>query len=152
MMPAIATLPCAPVTAAAPISPTLQDILFGAVPSLSSDLIKSQNTCSFSGVAPITYAVGAGGSGSGGAFTLTNGTSTIPYEVQWAQGINASSGTALTANVALNGQVTPGLLSGLTCALGATNASLIIIVRATSLQQATAGTYAGTLTVLMAAQ
>jgi hypothetical protein len=152
-LPAIAALFCASGASAQTIvTPVLQNISFGAVPSLYSDLTSAQNTCSFTGLLPVTYNIVAGGSGTNGAFTLTNGKSTIPYEVQWAQTANATSGTPLTTNVVLSGQVTAALLSGLTCALGVANATLIVIVRSISLQQATAGAYTGTLTVLLAAQ
>lgn len=134
------------------VAPSLANVAFGAVPSLYGDLTSAQNTCSFTGLGPVGYSVGAAGSGAGGAFTLTNGTSTLPYEVQWAQTANATSGSALVANTPLTGQTTAGLLNGLTCLLGVTNATLIVIVRAASLQRVTAGAYTGTLTVLMQAQ
>lgn len=132
--------------------PTISNVAFGAVPSLYSDLTSAQNTCSFTGLLPINYSVTATGSGSGGAFAITNGTSVIPYEVQWAQTANATSGSNLTANAALGGQTTAALLSGLTCLLGVTNATLIVVVRAGSLQRATAGAYIGTLSLLLTAQ
>lgn len=132
--------------------PTLSNVAFGSVPSLYSDLTSAQNTCSFTGLLPINYSVTATGSGSGGAFAITNGTSAIPYEVQWAQTANATSGSNLTANAVLGGQTTAALLSGLTCLLGVTNATLIVIVRAASLQKATAGAYTGTLSLLLTAQ
>jgi hypothetical protein len=136
---------------AATANPALNDFAFGNVASLNSDLTKSQSTCSFSGVTPMTYSVTASGTG-GGAFTVTNGTSTVPYEVQWAQMANAASGANLTPNVALANQSGGGLLTGLTCALGLLNATAIVIVRATSLQAATAGSYSGTLTLILSSQ
>jgi hypothetical protein len=150
---AIAALLCASgASAQATVVPTVQNVAFGAVSSLYSDLTNAQNTCSFTGLLPINYGVTATGTGTGGAFTITNGKSNIPYEVQWAQTANATSGSSLTANTMLGGQQTAALLSGLTCLLGVTNATLIVIVRAASLQQATTGSYTGTLNILLTAQ
>jgi len=133
-------------------NPPLSNVAFGNVTSLSLDLRRAQNTCSFAGVFPITYTVTATGSGTGNAFTVTNGTSTVSYEVQWAQTANAASGSNLTANVALTNQSGGGIVTGLTCFLGLTNATLIVIVRAGQLQQATTGSYSGTLSVVLAVQ
>lgn len=117
-----------------------------------SDLTSRQNTCSFSGLTPTIYGVTATGSGTGGAFTLSNGRSQLPYEVQWAQTANASSGSPVSASQMLGNQSNASLLSTVTCALGLQNATIIVIVRATSLQQSTAGAYSGTLTVLLTPQ
>jgi hypothetical protein len=134
------------------VSPSLANVAFGSVSNASSDLINRQNTCSFTGVLPVNYSVTATGNGAGSAFTITNGTSNIPYEVQWAQTANAATGTNLVAGQPLNGQQTAAILSGLTCLLGITNATLIVVVRGTSLAQATAGSYTGNLTVILTAQ
>ena len=54
-------------------------------------------------------------------------------------------------NISLD-QSNASLLSVLTCALGLRNATVIVIVRAVQLQQATAGGYTGTLSILLTAQ
>lgn len=149
---ACAMLAPAPLRAQATASPSLASVPFGPVDSLYADLVNRQNTCSFGGLAAVRYSVTGTGSGSGGAFTLSNGYSALPYQVQWAQTANASSGSTLTANQPLNGQITIGLLSGLTCALGLLNATVIVIVPAVSLQQGTAGSYSGSLSILLTAQ
>lgn len=125
----------------------LSDVAFGTITGFGSDLVRSQSICAFSGLTGGRYTVTASGSGAGGAFTLANGTRTLPYEVQWNTAAGQSSGTGLTANVPLTGQTM--LLS---CpVLQATNTSLIVILRATSLRTATAGNFSGTLTVLLSA-
>ena len=150
----LALLPFCPTIAAAQTvsTPTLGAVNFGQIASLFTDLPSAQNLCAFGSVAGVRYSVLATGSGAGGAFMLTNGTSNLPYEVQWSQSGNATSGTDVKANVPLTGQNETGLLTVLGCALGIPTASLITIVRATSLQQATAGPYAGTLTIILTSQ
>jgi hypothetical protein len=143
---------CDPVVAAVPLNPTLSDVSFGPVASLYSDLTSRQNTCSFSGLTPTTYGVTATGSGPSGAFAISNGTTQIAYEVQWAQSANATSGSPVSSNQPLLNQSNSSLLSTVTCALGLQNATLIIIVRAPSLQQATTGSYSGSLSILLTPQ
>ena len=133
------------------ISPTLQSVAFGSV-AITADLVSRQNSCSFTGVNPVIYSITASGNGPGSSFAMTNGTSILPYEVQWAQSANASTGTNLVAGQALTGQQTQAILSGLTCALGITNATLIVTVRSGALQQATTGSYTGSLTILLSPQ
>ncbi|MEG8040167.1 hypothetical protein QP166_12740 [Sphingomonas sp. LR60] len=125
----------------------LSDVAFGTIGSFGTDLVRSQSICAFSGLLGGRYSVTASGSGTGGAFTLSNGAAALPYEVQWNTTAGQSSGTGLTANVALSGQTM--LLS---CpVLQTTNTSLIVILRAAQLHVATAGNYSGTLTVILAA-
>lgn len=146
----VATLqtPCNAVVSSATFAP----IAFGNVASLYSDLVNSQSICAFGSLLTQGYSVLASGSGDGGAFTITNGTSTIPYEVQWAQIGNASAGTLIQPNVSLPNQYEANLLQGVGCLLGAKSATSIVIVRASSLQQATAGTYNGVLTIILTTQ
>lgn len=125
----------------------LSDVAFGTIGNFGSDLVRSQSICAFSGLIGGRYSVTAYGSGAGGAFTLSNGAAALPYEVQWNTSAGQSSGTSLTANIPLSGQIM--LLS---CpVLQTTNTSLIVILRAAQLHVATAGNYSGTLTVILAA-
>jgi hypothetical protein len=125
----------------------LSDVAFGMIGSFGTDLVRSQSICAFSGLLGGRYTVTASGSGAGGAFTLSNGVAVLPYEVQWSATAGQSAGTGLTANVPLGGQTM--LLS---CpVLQTSNTSLIVILRAASLSVATAGTYSGTLTVILSA-
>jgi hypothetical protein len=125
----------------------LSDVSFGTITNVGVDQVQSQSVCAFSGLLGGRYTLTATGSGSGGAFTLSNGSSALPYEVQWSTSSGQSSGTNLVAGSALTGQTM--LLS---CpVLQTTNASLIIILRSTALSTVTAGNYSGTLTVILSA-
>ena len=133
-------------------SATFSPAAFGTPSSLASDLFNRQSICAFGSLLTQGYSVLATGSGSGGAFSLSNGTSVIPYELQWAQTGAASSGTDVQANVRLNGQHESGILAGVGCLLGAKTATSIIVIRSVSLLQATEGVYNGTLTIILTTQ
>lgn len=125
----------------------LSDVAFGTITNVGADQVQSQSVCAYSGLLGGRYSITANGSGSGGAFTLANGSATMPYEVQWSTTAGQTSGTNLTAGTALTGQTM--LLS---CPVLATvNSSLIVILRGTALSSATAGNYNGTLTVILSA-
>ncbi len=125
----------------------LSDVSFGAITNVGVDQVRSQSVCAYSGLLGGRYSLTATGSGAGGAFTLSNGASVLPYEVQWNTSAGQSSGTNLVSGAALTGQTV--LLS---CPLlQVTNSSLIIILRGAALTTATAGNYSGTLTIMLAA-
>jgi hypothetical protein len=127
----------------------LSDVAFGTVANLQSDSARSQNICVYSNSPTNGYYVQATGSGSGGAFTLASGANALSYEVQWASVSGQSAGTMLSPNVALTGQVSSATQPS--CNSGpSSSASLIIILRSASLSSASAGTYSGTLTLLVA--
>lgn len=125
----------------------LSDVGFGTISNIQSDQVRSQSVCAFSGLLGGGYNISASGSGSGGAFTLSNGSTTLPYEVQWSTTAGQTSGTALTAGATLSGQTMV-----LSCPVfQTTNASLIVILRGTALGSATAGNYNGSLTLILSA-
>ena len=127
----------------------LSDVAFGTLSNFAVDSVQAQSVCAYSLGLFGAYHVTATGSGAGGAFTLASSGSTLGYEVQWSDSSGQSSGIGLTAGVALNGLNSGALLSG--CTLGpATTASLIVVIRATTLTTAPAGSYSGTLTVVLA--
>lgn len=110
----------------------------------------AQSVCVWSNTSTHGYNVKASGSGTSSAFTLSNGSGTVPYSVEWAASSGQSSGTALTAATALT-----GLTSNATspdCSSGPTaSASLIVKMTAANLQtMQAASTYTGTLTLLVA--
>lgn len=114
--------------------------------------LSSQNVCVWSNTATHAYTITATGSGSANAFTLSNGTATVPYSVQWASSLDQTSGTPLTA-----GTASSSLTSGATqqfCSSGpAGSASLIVGIGTTDLGAMTAGSsYTGTLTLLVSPQ
>ena len=125
----------------------LSDVALGTLDAVS-DTKLAQNVCAFSSTATKGYRVTANGSGSAGAFTLANGGSTLPYEVQWSGSSGQSTGSSLSANVALGGFTSAATQQQ--CNSGPTSsASLIVIVRGTSAASAAGGSYAGTLTLLL---
>lgn len=94
------------------------------------------------------YSLTATGSGAGGAFTLASGGNTVAYAVEWAQTGGASSGTAVTTGSALTGQTTNA--TSTSCASGpASTAGVFVSVPEANLSAAPAGTYTGTLTLLV---
>ncbi len=124
----------------------LSDMAFGALPTTGADQVQTESVCAASGLIGGLYSVTATGSGSGGLFTLANGSAALPYEVQWSATAGQSSGTNLTAGSALTG-LTAALLN---CTLGP-NASLIVVIRGAQIVKATAGSYSGTLTIILSA-
>lgn len=140
----------APASAQARIS-KLSDIAFGTLSNFATDSVQAQSVCAYSLGLLGAYHVTATGSGAGGAFTLDNGAgATLAYEVQWSDSAGRSSGTGLTSGTALTGQSSGALTSGCTLLGPATSASLIVVIRATTLSTATAGNYTGVLTIVVA--
>lgn len=120
-----------------------------AITNFAADTVAPQNICVFSSAATKRYSIRASGSGDTNAFTLANGARTMAYQVQWSGQSGQTTGTALTANV--KSATFTSTATNQTCASGpATTASLILIVRSAAASGATAGAYAGTLTLLVA--
>jgi hypothetical protein len=110
--------------------------------------VRSESICLFADTATNGYNVTAAGTGPGGAFQLASGTSSMAFEVQWSSSAGQASGVQLTPNVPLTGQVSGATQQ--TCGNGpATTASLIVLLRSTALSSAAAGTYSGTLTLVV---
>jgi hypothetical protein len=127
----------------------LNDVSFGSISNLAVDAVQSQSVCAYSSGSGNTYSVRADGSGAGGAFTLTSGSTSLAYSVRWNNQPGQTNGTALTAGAPLGSQTTNA--QNQTCSSGpSTTASLIVTLPATSLSSATAGTYSGTLTIILA--
>lgn len=125
----------------------LSDVAFGTIANLGVDAVRSQSVCVYSATATAGYNVTATGSGTGGAFELA-GPGPMAFDVQWSGSAGQSSGIQLTPNVPLTGQVTSATQQA--CGNGpATSASLIVILRSSALSSAGAGTYNGTLTLLI---
>ena len=129
----------------------LGDIAFGTIANLSTDAVQSESLCVYANTATNGYNVRAFGSGSGGAFALSSGSGSLPFDVQWSAAAGQSNGVQLTPNVALSGQVTSATQQ--TCNAGpATSASLIVILRTAALSSAEAGSYNGSLTLVIGAE
>ena len=92
--------------------------------------------------------VTATGTGPAGAFQLASGLGSLPFEVQWSSVSGQTSGATLSPNVPLTGQVSSATQQ--TCNSGpASSASLVLVLRSAALSSATAGTYNGTLTLVV---
>ena len=112
----------------------------------------AQNVCVWSNTATKAYTITATGSGTANAFTLSNGTTTVPYSVEWAATSGQTSGTALTTGTASASQTSTATHQ--TCATApTTSASLIVGITTANLGTMSAGSsYTGTLTLLVTPQ
>jgi hypothetical protein len=126
----------------------LTDVNFGTISNLGSDSVQSESVCLYADTDTNGYDVTAIGTGPGGAFQLASGLSAMPYEVQWSSTAGQSSGAQLAPSLPLTSQTSAA--SHQTCANGpAASASLVLILRSAALSSATAGSYSGTLTLLV---
>jgi hypothetical protein len=112
----------------------------------------AQNVCVWSNTATKAYTITATGSGAANAFTLSNGTTTVPYSVEWAASSDQTSGTALGTGTASSSQTSTATHQ--TCTSGpASSASLIVGITTANLGTMSAGSsYTGTLTLLVTPQ
>ena len=114
-----------------------------------ADAVQSQSLCIYSNGPTGRYGIRADGSGSAGAFTLSNGVSSLTYDVRWNSQSGQTNGATLTPGTMLGGQVSNA--QNQQCSSGPpTSASLIVTLPAASLSAATEGSYAGTLTIIVA--
>lgn len=126
----------------------LADVAFGTIANLGADAVSSQSVCVYANTATNGYRITATGSGSGGNFALTSGANQLDYEVQWNQAAGQTTGSQLTPNGPLTGQITSATQQ--TCNSGPpTSASLIVLMRSSALLSATAGSYSGSLTLVV---
>ena len=126
----------------------LSDVAFGTLTNLGADAVNSQSVCVFANTSSNGYRITASGSSSGGSFALGSGPNLLGYEVQWSPSPGQSSGTALSPNVSLTGLFTTATQQ--TCNSGpASSASLIVVLRSSALSSAAAGSYSGTLTLVL---
>ena len=127
----------------------LSDTSFGTITNFAVDTVRSQSICVFSASRTNGYNVRATGSGPSNSFALSSGAATLDYEVQWNSSPGQSTGTTLVPNVPLTGLTSTA--SQQQCNNGPpTSASLILVLRASSVASALAGAYAGTLTLVIA--
>lgn len=126
----------------------VSDVAFGSVLNLGADAVRNQNVCLYADTNTNGYNITALGTGPSGAFQLSSGTAAMAYEVQWSSAVGQSSGVAMTPNVPLTGQVSAATHQ--TCGNGpASSASLVVVLRSTALSSAQAGTYSGSLTLVV---
>lgn len=143
-------LVCFPTSASGKVRITgLSDVNFGALSNLNVDAVQAQSVCVYSNGTGSRYSVRADGSGAGGSFTLSNGFAAMAYDVRWRDMPGQSNGTTLNPGQSLGGQVANA--NNQFCSPGPpTSASLIVTLPAASLNSAQAGSYAGTLTLIIA--
>lgn len=114
-----------------------------------NDLVLGDSVCIYKNSGAL-YSITAAGNGAGGAFTLTDGTRTVPYSVTWqdnvgtvtlVSGVPANArGNAFTANTTCNNT-------------GSNNATFTVrVLKADLLNALQAGTYSGVLTLMVAPQ
>jgi hypothetical protein len=129
----------------------LTDVTFNAIDPMTA-ATAAQNNCVWTNTLNGGYSITATGSGTSGAFTLTNSTATVPYSVQRASTTGQSSGPALTAGTAKTGMTSTA--TSPTCSSAPlTTSSLIIGIAPTNLINMTANTtYTGTLSLLVTPQ
>ncbi|HEX5258760.1 MAG TPA: hypothetical protein VFW35_08265 [Sphingomicrobium sp.] len=125
----------------------LSDINFGTLSNFSVDAVRAESVCVYSTTG--NYQVTATGSGSSNSFALSaSGGKRLAYDVQWNSQAGQASGTQLTSNSALTGRASTATTAA--CTTGpTTSASLIVIIRASTLSSAQVGSYSGTLTLLI---
>ena len=130
----------------------LSDFAFGTLdPATAAST--PENVCVWSNTTTKGYSITATGSGTASAFTLSNGTTTLAYGVQWNGTSGQTSGTVLTTNTAATGFTSTATTP--TCSSGPlTTASLVVGFTTTQLQAAvgSATAYTGTLTLVVAPQ
>jgi hypothetical protein len=97
-----------------------------------------------------TYTVTATGDGASKAFTLSNGSGTVPYSVEWAGTTGQTSGSSLTTNTA-SASFTSGAVDQTCSSAPSTTASLVVKIGTTDLGTMTSGSnYSGVLTLSIA--
>ena len=145
---AAAMLAAAPAQAADKARITgLSDVNFGLI-AFTGDQSLSQSVCAYSDSSTKGYSVVATGSGSGGAFELS-GAVPLPYDVLWADSAGQTGGSALIAGTASSGFTSTA--SQQFCNSGPpASASLTIVIRAATLGSTGAGSYSGTLQLMIA--
>lgn len=128
----------------------LSDLAFGTVDPTTA-AASAEDVCVWSNTSGRGYTVTANGSGTANAFTLSDGTNTLAYDVEWAGSAGQSAGTALAVGTPLGGLVSSAVNP--TCSSGpSASATLIVRLSAANMQAAVANSYTGTLTLIVAPQ
>ena len=116
------------------------------------DQTVSEDICVYSTRPSGGYTVKATGTGSGNGFTLAYSGRTLPYQVRWnAGGVGALSNSALPLTANSPSPFTHAATDSSSCsgAIAGPTARLLITFLASSLTSVSAGTYAGTLTLMI---
>jgi len=128
----------------------LADFAFGTIePGASAST--SKNVCVWSNTSTKGYNITATGDGASNAFTLSNGSTTLAYGVEWAGSASQASGTALTTNTAGTGFTSTAVNP--TCSSAPSTTASLIVKFTTAQTLAAVGSataYTGTLTLVVA--
>ena len=130
----------------------LADINFGSIVN-AVDQTSSQSVivCSYkNNPQNLPYSVTATGSGTGSAFQVSSGAAVLPFDVQWADTAGQAGGTLLQPGTPAGGFANGA--TGFSCPTQGANASLTVTIRSADIAAAPAGTYTGTLQLLIAPQ
>ena len=96
------------------------------------------------------YSISASGSGTGGAFTLASGGSTVAYHPFFRDTVGSGSFVELQ-NVNQNYDFTDASTTSLTCAdSGGVNATVRIVANEADMLNANSGSYSGSVTLVVA--
>lgn len=147
----LATLTAQPAVADRVRITNLTDVNFGALANVEADHQRSQALCVFSNDNTGLYRVTAMGSAANGTFALSNGATFLPFQVEWSDRTDGSTGRQLLPNSPLVGQTSAA--RNQTCGVGpTTSATLTVGIRGTELSQAQQGNYSGSLTIIIGAE
>lgn len=130
----------------------LNDITFSGLTG-GANAQQTDNVCVWSNTATKSYTIKATGNGTTSAFTLASGTNpVIPYSVAWANTSGATSGTALTTNVA-SAAFTSTATTPLCSAGASLTSTLFVSIGATDQDAMVANAaYTGVLTLVVTPQ
>jgi hypothetical protein len=107
----------------------------------------NRNLCLYRSAAPLQFSVTATGTGAGGAFTLSSGGNTIPYLVFFNNNTGTTGEQSLTSGIprsfTLNNNSTQNCTAG-------NNGNYHVRILGSAIQAVPAGTYTGTLQIMMA--
>lgn len=120
----------------------MNDFIFGTWSGVGQ-LQSTDAICIYESSARVTYGITASGSGIGGAFTVSNGTTPIAYSVEFT-GSNPAN-TFITLNSTI--KTTFGRSHANTTCSGGTNAQVRVTFTQANLLAGEAGSYSGVLTV-----
>ena len=124
----------------------MADIGFGTYSGVG-DLNQNEDICIYTNKAAGTYRVTGSGSGGGGAFTLSDGTNTLAYNVFYNDVTGTTGEQQLTSGTPLGSQNGANTTSQ-NCG-GSNDANYHVQILGTNLLAAPSGAYSGTLTLLV---
>jgi hypothetical protein len=128
---------------------SLADISFAAIDPATA-ATRTQGPCVWSNTATRKYTITANGSGTAGAFTLTDGAVVVPYSVGWAATAGASSFTTLASGAASAALVATS--ANVACSAGVDSTMQVAITAANLQTMVATNSYNGTLTLVVTPQ